>query len=273
MAASRYSLDRSQADLDPHASAQIDAVVDLVRAILGDDAVAAYLYGSAVVGGLKPSSDLDVFVVARRPTTPADKRALIDRLLPISGRHATSGPARSIELTIVVESEVRPWRYPPRLDFLYGDWLRSEFERGDLPPGPRPNPDLAILVTIVLLGGRPLFGPPAAEIFDLVPRVDLERALLEVVPGLLVELDSDTRNVILTLARIWTTLATGEIRSKDVAADWVVARLPEAHRAVLARARAIYLGEEPERWDDLEPLVRPHAEYVVRQIQALSQTI
>jgi predicted nucleotidyltransferase len=259
-------------DLDAQARAQIDAVIELVRAILGDDAVGAYLYGSAVMGGLKPTSDLDVFVVTRQPTTPDDKRALIDRLMPISGAHATAGPARSIELTIVVQSEIRPWRYPPRLDFMYGDWLRTEFERGEIPAGPRPNPDLAVLITIVLLDGRALFGAPAVDVFDPIPRADLERALIDVIPGLLAELEPDTRNVILTLARIWTTLVTGEILPKDAAADWAMARLPDEHRAVLARARAIYVGEEPERWDDLQLFVRPHAEYVVREIQALSPT-
>jgi predicted nucleotidyltransferase len=258
--------------LDSRARAQIDAVIELVRTVLGDAAVGAYLYGSAVMGGLKPSSDLDVFVVTRRPTSRDDKRALIDRLMPISGAHATAGPARSIELTIVVQSEVRPWRYPPRLDFIYGDWLRSEFERGEIPPGSRPNPDLAVLITIILVDGRALFGPPAVDVFDPIPHADLERALIDVIPGLLAELDSDTRNVILTFARIWTTLATGEILPKDAAADWAMARLPEEHRAVLARARAIYVGDEPERWEDLQPFVRPHSEYVVREIQALSPT-
>ena len=36
---------------------------------------------------------------------------------------------------------------------------------------------------------------------------------------------------------------------------------------MLARARAIYLGDEPERWDDLAPRVRPHADYVVAEIE------
>jgi streptomycin 3"-adenylyltransferase len=97
-----------------------------VREVLGQDAVGAYLHGSAVLGGLRPHSDIDVLVVSRRGTTSDEKRALIDRLLPISGRGDPSGRARPIELTIVVESEVRPWRYPPRLDFMYGDWLRPD---------------------------------------------------------------------------------------------------------------------------------------------------
>ena len=255
--------------LTPVIIAQVDHVVGLVHEVLGDDVIAAYLYGSAVESGLRPGSDVDLFVLSRRATTPAEKRTLIAGLLPISGSHATAGPARSVELTIAVQSEVRPWRYPPALDFQYGDWLRSASERGDVPPWPTPSADLAVLITTVLLGARPLFGPPAPDVLDPVPGADLDRAMLDGIPDLLADLESDTGNVILTLARIWTTLATGEIRSKDVAADWVLPRLPAEHRPALARARAIYLGAEPEGWDDLLPVVRPHAEHVVGEIRAL----
>ena len=38
------------------------------------------------------------------------------------------------QVTVVVRSEVRPWRYPPRMDFQYGEWLRSDLEIGNLDP-------------------------------------------------------------------------------------------------------------------------------------------
>lgn len=98
---------------------------------------------------------------------------------------------------------------------------------------------------------------------------DLIRAILEGIPGLLEDLDSETRNVVLTLARIWTTVATGIIRSKDAAADWALARLPEEHRPVLAHARATYLGEEDDSWEDLRPRVRPHVDHVILEIERL----
>ena len=250
--------------------AQIDKIVGLVRDVLGHDAVGAYLHGSAVLGGLRPHSDIDVLVVSRRATTPEEKRVLIDRLLLLSGRGDPSGRSRSIELTIVIESEIRPWHFPPRWDFQYGDWLRPEFERGNLTPWTTPNPDLAPLITMVLLGDRSLFGPPPAQVFDPVPQGDVIRAIVGGIPELLGDLDSDTGNVVLTFARIWSTVATGAIRSKDSAADWALARLPDEHRPVLARARAIYLGDEEERWDDLLTRVRPHVEYVAREIARLT---
>ncbi len=246
---------------------QLDRVLSLVRDVLGPDAVGAYLFGSAVLGGLRRESDLDVLVASKRQTTREEKQRLVDRLLTISGRRAPQGRWRRIELTIVVESEIKPWRYPPSFDFQYGDWLRSEFESGNVAPWPTTmNPDLASLITMVLLGNTPVLGPPPAEIFDPVPHDDLVRAIVGDIDALLGDLDEDTRNVILTLARIWSTVATGVIRSKDAAADWALDRLPAEHRAVLARARAIYLDDEEERWDDIRPHVRPHAHHVVAEI-------
>ena len=241
-----------------------------MREVLGRNAVGAYLHGSAVLGGLQPHSDIDFLVVSKRGTTPEEKRVLIDRLLPISGRGDPSGRSRSIELTIAVQSEIRPWHYPPRCDFQYGEWFRGEFEGGNLAPWPTPNPDLALLITMVMHGNKPLFGPPPAEIMDSVPQGDVVRSIVGGIPNLLDDLDRDTRNVVLTFARIWTTIATGAVRSKDAAADWALVRLPEEHRPVLARARAIYVGDREERWDDLAPRVRPHVDHIVREIERLA---
>jgi streptomycin 3"-adenylyltransferase len=89
------------------------------------------------------------------------------------------------------------------------------------------------------------------------------------VDGLLAELEPDTRNALLTLARIWSTVATGVIRSKDAAAEWALPRLPEEHRLPLESARASYLGDAEERWDALRPQVRALADHVVAEIGRL----
>ena len=256
--------------LDAASTAQVDAVTRLLLDVLGADAVAAFLYGSAVVGGLKPASDLDFFAVSARSTTPSQKRRLIDRLTAMSGTKATGRPARHLEVTIAAHPDVRPWRYPPRLDFQYGDWFRAQFENGDLSPWRSPDPDLAVLVTTVRRDGLRLFGPPPADVLDAVPRADLDRAMLDCLPGLLVDLEDDTRNILLTLARIWMTLATGDIRPKDVAADWALQRLPEAHRVALASARDIYLGDRAERWDDLMPVARHDANVILAEIESFA---
>ena len=250
---------------------QLQQLVAVVRDVLGERIVGAYLHGSAVLGGIRPRSDIDVLAVSSRPTTPEEKRLLVERLIAITGI-TDPGPPWTVELTIVVESEVRPWRYPPRLDFQYGEWVRHAFEGGNYAPWKERDPDLALLITVALQGNRPLLGPAPAEVFDPVPPSDCTRAMLDGLAGLLARVDDDTRNVLLTLARIQCTLATGEIRTKDRAADWVLHRLPEADRVPLARARAVYLGQEEERWDDLRSAVAVFAERLAGEIRRAAAT-
>jgi len=247
---------------------QSDAAVDVIRRGLADaEIVGLYLYGSAVAGGLRPDSDLDLFVVTDRRLTAGEKARIVEGLLPISYRKTRPQGWRPIEVTIVAQPEVRPWRYPPRVELQFGEWLRDAFLSGAVEPEPAEHPDLAVLITMVRQTGRALIGPPAADLLDAVPRADFVRAMLDGVPSLMSGLDGDTRNVLLTLARIWMTVTTGEIRSKDEAAEWVLSRLPEADRPTLARARDLYrTGGYGDPWDDV--VVRPLADRLVSEIIA-----
>ncbi|MFE7558380.1 aminoglycoside adenylyltransferase family protein [Kitasatospora sp. NPDC057500] len=247
---------------------QLDRTVGLVRGVLSSDLLGTYLHGSAVLGGLRAASDLDVLAVTRQSLDDRGRRALTEGLLEISGLSPT---VRPVELTVVVQSEVRPWRFPPRGDFLFGEWLRGELQDGG-PPQPGPMPDLALALTMVLSGDHPLTGPPPGRLLDPVPHADLVRASVLGIPELLDDLPGDTRNVLLTLARIWTTLATGEVEPKDAAADWALAHLPPEHRPVLEHARYLYLNchYEEEAWSpELKGRVRPHVDEVLARIAGL----
>ena len=197
--------------------------------------------------------------------------ALVEGLLDVSGARARRGPARPVELSVVVEGDVKPWRYPPSQEFLYGEWLRDTYELGGAPQ-PEPAPDLAILITMVLQGDTLCWLDPRPRSYWTRCHTTTSSAVLIAgIPQLLGDLESDTRNVLLTLARIWTTLQTGQIRSKDAAAAWVLEQLPPEHQPVLARARAMYLdGEDEERWADLTA-VHAHADYVVDAIRRQSR--
>ena len=231
---------------------QIDAVVELVRDVLGDAAVGVYLFGSAVTSGLRPDSDLDILVVSRRGMTKDERRRLIRGLLGISRSRGDRTQRRHLELTIVVQADIRPWRSPPPMEFQYGDWWRTEFEAGDAEPWTSPNPDLALLLSAARVNAVALFGASIDRNVDVVPRADLDRALSAVVPDLMADLEGDVRNVLLTLARVWFTLETGAIRSKDEAAAWAIPRLPEGRGDALRLARAAYRGDAQDAWHEEE---------------------
>jgi predicted nucleotidyltransferase len=245
-------------------NAQIEKLLATLRTVLGEDVVAVYLFGSSVLGGLRPGSDLDVMAVSSRRLTRGQKGRIAGDLLQISGK------PRHLELTIVAIGDVRPWRYPPRMDFQYGDWWRGDFERGEIEPWTSAtNPDLASLITMVLLADTPLHGPPPGKIFEPIPRDDYVTALVHGIDELIEEIETDTFNVVLTLARIWCGIVTGEVRSKDAAADWVLQRLPSEHRAALAEARALYLGDQEEESVHFKHLAAAYAEHITATIRGL----
>ncbi len=227
----------------------------------------AYLFGSAVDGGLRPASDLDFLVVTRRRTTAHERASLIDGLRPISSRRERPAGWRPIELTLVAQPDVHPWRYPPLADFQSGEWMRTEMDSGTAVTEAEVSRDLAVLVAMVRQSSRPLVGPPAAHLLPEIPRSDIEAAMTDGIDTLLGDLESDTTNVLLTLARIWHTLATTEFTSKDVAAAWVMERAPSARR-VLELARTAYVVGGTEPWTASDAAVAEAARELVRHIRS-----
>lgn len=254
-------------NLDAIAQEQIHQSLKVVQDTLGLDLLGIYLYGSSILGGLQKYSDIDFFVISNRATTREEKAQLVKSLLTISGLYM-KGEKRPIEMTIVEKSAINPWQYPPRFDFQYGEWLREQFEHGTVDPWiTKEMPDLALLVTQVLLASTTLVGASPNQLLCQVPYKDFMSATQDALPTLISELDSDTRNVLLTFARVWSTLATDTIRSKPAAADWVINSLPEHYRPVMQRAKAICTGEEKEHWDDIQELIRPCADFMLREIR------
>ena len=252
--------------LDNETERQIDQCLNLIKEIFGQDLLAVYLYGSSILGGLQKYSDIDLLVVSDRSTTHEEKTKLATRLLQISGIYMKS-TKRPIELTIVEKTEIYPWHYPPDCDFQYGDWLREKLESGIIGPWlSKEMPDLAILITQLLLASKTLLGAAPDQLLCKVPYEDFIIATTDAVPNLMSELNSDTRNVLLTLSRIWSTVTTDAIRSKPTAADWAIERLPEQYRPVMKRAKAICKGEEKEYWNDIWELIKPCADFIIDQI-------
>lgn len=103
----------------------------------------------------------------------------------------------------------------------------------------------------------PLRGIYAKELFDPVPKSDIRRAIHDFLPSLVAEATGDERNVVLTLSRMWLTAATGDIASKDTAAEWAEKQVSPDHAMLLRYARGGYLGKIEDRWDERQvPLYR-----------------
>ena len=246
----------------------IQTLQELITREAPGSPVALYLTGSYCDGGLRPESDVDILLITRVPLEVGERRILMEHLLGYSGRRATRRPGRPIELISLVLDDIKPWRYPAMRDFLYGEWLRTDYEAGRLPHR-ETDPNLPVMLTSARQHSSVLLGPPLAELTDPVPREHLIRSMFDALPSLLDDLVGDERNVLLTLARILFTLRTGLIAPKDVAAADVCSTLVPAHAHTLDRAARAYRGELRDDWTELHGEASAAAMALTDRIYAL----
>jgi len=222
---------------------QVSSVQAVLKSHLGGNLRAIHLFGSAVDGGLKHGSDIDLMVSINDLLPEPVRRALMTDLLAHSAWPGNSDTLRALEVTVVALGEIVPWRYPPRREMQFGEWLREDVEAGRFEPA-LVDHDLAILITKLRRHSSALLGPLAAELFEEVPRSDFRRSLLDTIAQWNEEPDwlDEERNILLALARIWFSASTGDIVSKGVAAAWAAQRLPPTYRSLMERAAAAYLG-------------------------------
>lgn len=236
------------------------------------DVAGVYLIGSAVSSGLRPDSDVDLLVLTRRSMRSAERASLVRTLLAVSGwrGHAERFPEaagrRPVELTGLVIGEQRPVTADPRRDFQYGEWLREEFVDGGLPL-PANDPDVVILAATAQAAHRVLRGPALGDLLAPVPREELSRAAIAIIPDVLEEGKGDERNALLTLARILITVETGRIVSKDAAAEAVAVSLAGEERTLMERARAGYLGIAADDWSGSASAARALARSLADRIE------
>lgn len=231
------------AELPKSIAEQVSETLSILQKHLSHTIQAIHLFGSAVDGGLKPLSDIDLLVTVNAPVEQPTSGALMSALLSVSAYPGADASRRALEVTVLTQADVVPWRYPARRQMQFGEWLRDDIRAGVIEP-PMIDHDLAILLTKVRRHSVALYGPPAQEFFDEIPVSDVNRALLATLALWNTEEDwtGDEQNIVLALVRIWYTAMTGDIAAKDAAADWAVQRLPVEYQRIVIAARDAYLG-------------------------------
>lgn len=245
---------------------QIVQCVELLGNVLGSDLIGIYLYGSSLVGGLQRYSDLDLLVISNRATTHKEKEKLSIELLRISGTYRNE-ERRSIDLIVVKQSDIKPWQYPPKFDYHYGDWMRKDFKSGNFEPWITTTmPSLALVITQVLLSSKTVSGQEPKLVLTSVPYTDFIAATIKEMDNLKADVQTDERNVLLTFARIWLTVETDRIGSKQQAAAWAIQQLPDEYKPLMQHALNSTIGTEPDEWNEMRALLEPCADLMMQQI-------
>ena len=238
--------------------------VEQSKEILRENLVGVYLHGSSVMGCFNPQkSDIDLIIVVDRPLTDPVKRAYLDMTV----RYNALGPAKGIEMSIVLREVCRPFVYPTpyELHFSAGhlDWYRDDPDdyvrrmNGT-------DKDLAAHFTIINKRGRCLYGAPIEDVFAEVPGDDYMDSIWFDVEGAAEEIAEYPMYLILNLARVLAYKEEGLVLSKKEGGEWALEHLPAEYRPLIEDAMREYSAGADIIYDDA--LAKGYAEYVLGQL-------
>jgi predicted nucleotidyltransferase len=249
---------------------EAETATAIAKHVFGQSLVGVYLYGSFVSGGLRPLSDVDLIVVIDRPMSTSGRESLAASLLQASGRYPSPpGEPRCLELSVVLKSELAAPSYPARSEFLYGEWLRADVERGLLPQS-FSDPGVTLMLAQARQEAVQLTGPSLAGFLPPISDKHVRRAMREAIPSLVTGLQGDERNVLLTLARMWRTADTGEFVAKDTAADWAASQVvPHDIGNTLRLAAEAYLGNAVDDWSGRATEAQRASDYLQKKVTDL----
>jgi predicted nucleotidyltransferase len=225
---------------------QLRRLTSGLESILAADLVGVYLHGSLAFGCFNPQrSDVDVLAVTERPVADEKRQTLADLILASSGPKAHARhPPYPLEISLLTQDHLRPWRYPTRFDFHYGESHRARFEAGETRPLSPADHDLAAHITVLREVGVALTGRPVLEVFPVVPRADYVDSLLRDLAWSRTE--RLTLYTVLSASRVWATFVEDKVHSKLSGGLWALANAAAEFRPLIDRAVALYRGEDGE---------------------------
>jgi streptomycin 3"-adenylyltransferase len=240
----------------PEVQAYLDRVVSTLRDGLGDELVGVYLHGSLAMGAFHPGrSDVDILAVCAT-SLPRERRMAIGAALVAI---PTPSPGGDLELSLVTEAAVRSRSAVPPFEVHASTHEEPFVVDGSDRPG---DGDLVIHFAMARARGRALVGPEPGELFPEPVRASLIEAFLSDLAWAkdegaaaweghpMPELASMAYQV-LTAARCWRYVETGELGSKAEGAAWLERRHPDpATRVLLDAALAYQRGGAPDRPDE-----------------------
>lgn len=217
--------------------------------ILKEKLTGVYLHGSAAMGCFQPKkSDLDFLVVIRETMTDAGKREYMDMVTALDA----DGPAKGIEMSVVMKDVCNPFVYPTPFVLHYSrmhtEWYRKDPE-GYVRQMNGTDRDLAAHVTVVRSRGICLAGLPIHEVFGEVPEQDYLDSIVNDVSGAADEIAENPMYLVLNLARVLGYLEEKRILSKREGGIWGLQNLPERYHPLIRSALDEYENGAEVRYD------------------------
>ena len=243
----------------------INEFAERSRNILQDNLTGVYLHGSAVMGCFNPrKSDLDFIIVVKKPLSDAVKKAYLEMTV----EYNALGPAKGIEMSIVLRDVCKPFVYPTpyELHFSAGHLDRYRDDPDDyIRRMNGTDKDLAAHFTIINKRGRCLLGAPIQEVFAEVPGADYMDSIRFDVEEAAEEITDHPMYLTLNLARVLAYKEKGLVLSKKEGGEWAIDNLPAEYRPLITDALREYSENADVAYD--QALAGRYAEYMTDRIK------
>ena len=231
----------SSAQLPASVVAYARTLTGRLAAVSGGLVRAAYLHGSAVLGGWEPGrSDVDMLLV----TADDAGGGVVEQISQSLRAAADRCPGRELECSVVTVAQAGqaapPWPFVLHVAAGPGKPGRTVRPGGRFPG----DPDLLMHYAVCRAAGWPVCGPAAAEVIGAVPR----RVILDYLAG---ELHWGAEHApeayaVLNACRALIYLTDDKIVSK-IAGGEAVLRHGTGPAEVIRRALSQQRGTEPDR--------------------------
>ena len=233
--------------------------------ILKDYLAGVYLHGSCAMGCFNPEkSDIDFIIVVDHHLSDLVKREYLDMVV---GYNAL-GPAKGIEMSIVLREVCKPFVYPTPYELHFSSGHLDRYK--DDPDGfvremNGTDKDLAAHFTIINKRGRCLYGALIEEMFGEVPSRDYMDSIWYDVENAAEEITKYTMYLTLNLARVLAYKEEGLVLSKKEGGEWATRHLPSEYCPLITDAMREYCENAEVVYNEL--LAKRYAEYAIKRIR------
>ena len=219
----------------------------MCRNILKEKLVGVYLHGSLAMGCFnEQKSDIDLLIVVCDAVSKEEKLSFLAETVRL---HAFA-PEKGIEMSIVQEKFLKPFRYPTPYELHFSNAhlaLYHEDKEAYLAKLQGVDPDLAAHAMITRHYGKVLFGKSIPEVFGEVPREDYLHSIRGDIENAAEDILSNPVYITLNLCRVLAYIKESIVLSKKTGAEWAINTLPENLKKTVQAALSSYeTGEKME---------------------------
>jgi predicted nucleotidyltransferase len=245
----------------------IDKFVHLFKDELRDNLSGIYLHGSLAMNCFNPKgSDIDFIVVVRDNLTRENERRIIQNVLDL---HNEMINERGIEFSVILESNLKPFRYPTPFELHYSDLHRERYLMdGSYKCGGAEDKDLASQLMVAYNRGKCLYGKSLDTICEPIKSKYYIDSIYHDVESAIQEVNDCPVYVVLNLCRVLYYLKEGQVSSKKEGGEWAIKSLSQDYQLLITKCLDNYASESDELKLDNRQLLL-FATYMLEEIKQL----